>query len=69
MFSDARTAERMNLHGLLLVSIAFENRTKVARASTSAAYVAADETGPNVEVSGGLTRAQRAFSTSARPVG
>ena len=65
MFSDARTTERMNLHGLLLVFIAFENRTKADLAFTSAAYVAAHETGPKVEVSGGLTRAQRAL---ARPL-
>ena len=45
---DARTAGRMNLHGLLLAFVAFEDRTEAARTSPSAACVAAHETGPNV---------------------
>ena len=37
MFSDARTTERMNLHGLLLAFVAFEDRTEAAWTLTGAA--------------------------------
>ena len=30
-FSDARTTERMSLHGFLLAFVAFEDRTEAAR--------------------------------------
>ena len=65
VFSSARTADRMSLHGFLLGFAALEGGTEAAWTLTGAACVAAREMGPNVEVSGGLTRAQRAL---ARPL-